>query len=70
MISGGCWSGEWGGPPLWPSGGGETRAHGRLFPTAEEESGSFYILLTVTPVVLMVLISCLAVFVFFYNKKR
>ena len=37
---------------------------------AEEESGSFYILLTVTPVVLMVLISCLAVFVFFYNKKR
>ncbi|XP_009983401.1 PREDICTED: insulin receptor-related protein-like, partial [Tauraco erythrolophus] len=37
---------------------------------AEEESGSFYVLLTVTPVVLMVLISCLAVFVFFYNKKR
>ncbi|NXV24088.1 INSRR protein, partial [Cepphus grylle] len=37
---------------------------------AEEESGSFYILLTVMPVVLMVLISCLAVFVFFYNKKR
>lgn len=39
-------------------------------PAAEEESGSFYILLTVTPVILMVLISCLAVFVFFYNKKR
>lgn len=39
-------------------------------PAAEEESGSFYILLTVTPVVLMVLISCLAIFVFFYNKKR
>uniref|UniRef100_A0A8B9PWB2 Tyrosine-protein kinase receptor n=1 Tax=Apteryx owenii TaxID=8824 RepID=A0A8B9PWB2_APTOW len=37
---------------------------------AEEESGSFYVLLTVTPVALMVLISCLAVFVFFYNKKR
>ncbi|XP_009884482.1 PREDICTED: insulin receptor-related protein, partial [Charadrius vociferus] len=37
---------------------------------AEEESGSFYVLLTVTPVVLMVLISCLAIFVFFYNKKR
>ncbi|KAM9251807.1 insulin receptor-related protein [Cariama cristata] len=37
---------------------------------AEEESGSFYVLLTVTPVVLMVLISCLAAFVFFYNKKR
>uniref|UniRef100_A0A8D2MH51 Tyrosine-protein kinase receptor n=1 Tax=Zonotrichia albicollis TaxID=44394 RepID=A0A8D2MH51_ZONAL len=36
---------------------------------AEEESSSFYVLLTVTPVVLMVLISCLAVFVFFYNKK-
>ncbi|XP_035757638.1 insulin receptor-related protein, partial [Egretta garzetta] len=33
-------------------------------------SQSPYILLTVTPVVLMVLISCLAVFVFFYNKKR
>uniref|UniRef100_A0A8C3JDZ2 receptor protein-tyrosine kinase n=1 Tax=Calidris pygmaea TaxID=425635 RepID=A0A8C3JDZ2_9CHAR len=29
---------------------------------AEEESGSFYVLLTVTPVVLMVLISCLAIF--------
>ncbi|XP_061231146.1 insulin receptor-related protein isoform X2 [Neopsephotus bourkii] len=37
---------------------------------AEEESNSFYVLLTVAPVVLMVLISCLAVFVFFYNKKR
>ncbi|KAM9368362.1 LOW QUALITY PROTEIN: insulin-like growth factor 1 receptor [Phaethornis superciliosus] len=37
---------------------------------AEEESGSFHVLLTVTPVVLMVLISCLAVLVFFYNKKR
>ncbi|XP_062453725.1 insulin receptor-related protein [Rhea pennata] len=37
---------------------------------AEEESSSLYVLLTVTPVVLMVLISCLAVFVFFYNKKR
>uniref|UniRef100_A0A8B9ZM01 Tyrosine-protein kinase receptor n=1 Tax=Anas zonorhyncha TaxID=75864 RepID=A0A8B9ZM01_9AVES len=37
---------------------------------AEEESGSFYVLLTVTPVVLMLLISCLAIFVFFYNKKR
>ncbi|NXL68134.1 INSRR protein, partial [Chordeiles acutipennis] len=37
---------------------------------AEEESGSFYILLTVTPVVLMVLISCLAIFAFFYNKRR
>nr|XP_009940261.1 PREDICTED: insulin receptor-related protein-like [Opisthocomus hoazin] len=37
---------------------------------AEEDSGSFYVLLTVTPVVLMVLISCLVVFVFFYNKKR
>ncbi|KFO95733.1 Insulin receptor-related protein, partial [Calypte anna] len=37
---------------------------------AEEESGSFHILLTVTPVVLMLLISCLAVLVFFYNKKR
>ncbi|XP_030304817.1 insulin receptor-related protein [Calypte anna] len=36
---------------------------------AEEESGSFHILLTVTPVVLMLLISCLAVLVFFYNKK-
>lgn len=44
-------------------------AHGRLLPAAEEESGSFYILLTVTPVVLMVLISCLAIFIF-YNKKR
>lgn len=43
-------------------------AHGRLLPAAEEESGSFYILLTVTPVVLMVLISCLAVFIFY--KKR
>lgn len=39
-------------------------------PVAEEESGSFYVLLTVTPVVLMLLISCLAIFVFFYNKKR
>ncbi|NWR55387.1 INSRR protein, partial [Bucorvus abyssinicus] len=37
---------------------------------AEEESGSFHVLLMVAPVVLMVLISCLAVFVFFYNKKR
>ncbi|KAM6039681.1 LOW QUALITY PROTEIN: insulin receptor-related protein-like [Chlamydotis macqueenii] len=37
---------------------------------AEEESGSFHVLLTVAPVVLMVLISCLAGFIFFYNKKR
>lgn len=48
----------------------QTLIHGCLLPAAEEESSSFYVLLTVTPVVLMALISCLAVFVFFYNKKR
>lgn len=55
------------------AGGGmsvQALAHGRLLPAAEEESGSFHVLLTVAPVVLMALISCLAVFVFFYNKKR
>ncbi|XP_019374675.1 PREDICTED: insulin receptor-related protein isoform X1 [Gavialis gangeticus] len=36
----------------------------------EEESGGIYVLLTVMPILLMVLITCLAVFVFFYNKKR
>lgn len=66
-------SGQWW---LWDKrnawGGMSVRAlaHGRLLPAAEEESGSFHVLLTVAPVVLMVLISCLAVFVFFYNKKR
>ncbi|KAF1406688.1 Insulin receptor-related protein, partial [Spheniscus magellanicus] len=59
-----CPSNTWGGMSA------QALAHGRLLPAAEEESGSFYVLLTVTPVVLMVLISCLAVFVFFYNKKR
>ncbi|KAM9623041.1 insulin receptor-related protein isoform 2-T2 [Morphnus guianensis] len=54
----------------WGGMSAQALAHGRLLPAAEEESGSFYILLTVTPVVLMVLISCLAVFIFFYNKKR
>lgn len=53
----------------WGGMSAQALAHGRLLPAAEEESGSFYILLTVTPVVLMVLISCLAVFIF-YNKKR
>ena len=71
--------GSWGlplsGPPVvvgqvWGGMSARALAHGRLLPAAEEESGSFYVLLTVTPVVLMVLISCLAVFVFFYNKKR
>ncbi|KFQ91111.1 Insulin receptor-related protein, partial [Nipponia nippon] len=55
---------------VWGGMSARALAHGRLLPAAEEESGSFYVLLTVTPVVLMVLISCLAVFVFFYNKKR
>ncbi|KAL7977952.1 hypothetical protein Chor_004939 [Crotalus horridus] len=36
----------------------------------EEESGNFYVFLTLTPVVLMLGITCLAVFVFLYNKKR
>lgn len=71
--------GSWGLPAQWwlwdkcnAWGGMSVRslAHGRLLPAAEEESGSFHVLLTVAPVVLMVLISCLAVFVFFYNKKR
>ncbi|XP_025028484.1 insulin receptor-related protein [Python bivittatus] len=36
----------------------------------EEEPGNFYVFLTLTPVVLMVGITCLAVFVFLYNRKR
>nr|XP_034993150.1 insulin receptor-related protein isoform X2 [Zootoca vivipara] len=36
----------------------------------EEEPGNFYVLLTLMPIVLMVGITCLAVFVFLYNKKR
>ncbi|XP_054829766.1 insulin receptor-related protein [Eublepharis macularius] len=36
----------------------------------EEEPGNFYVLLTLMPVMLMVAITCLAVFVFLYNKKR
>ncbi|XP_061462034.1 insulin receptor-related protein isoform X3 [Rhineura floridana] len=39
-------------------------------PVEEEEPGNFYVLLTLMPVVLMVGITCLAVFVFLYNKKR
>ncbi|XP_063002373.1 insulin receptor-related protein [Elgaria multicarinata webbii] len=41
-----------------------------LGPVAEEEPGNFYMLLTLMPVVLMVGITCLAVAVFLYNKKR
>nr|XP_025035924.1 insulin receptor-related protein [Pelodiscus sinensis] len=37
---------------------------------AEEESGSFYVLLTIMPIALMVLIAGLVVFIFFYNKRR
>ncbi|XP_077174723.1 insulin receptor-related protein isoform X2 [Paroedura picta] len=36
----------------------------------EEEAGNFYVLLTLTPVVLMVAVTSLAVFVFLYNKRR
>ncbi|KAM6434450.1 insulin receptor-related protein isoform 1-T1 [Liasis olivaceus] len=36
----------------------------------EEEPGNFYVFLTLTPVVLMVGVTCLAVFVFLYNRKR
>ncbi|KAG8147027.1 hypothetical protein E2320_014100 [Naja naja] len=36
----------------------------------EEEPGNFYLFLTLTPVVLVLGITCLAIFVFLYNRKR
>ncbi|XP_075049385.1 insulin receptor-related protein isoform X2 [Mixophyes fleayi] len=39
-----------------------------LGPT-EEQSENFYLLLKVMPILLLLIIACLAVFVFFYNKK-
>lgn len=39
-------------------------------PGEEEEPGNVHVLLTLMPVALVVLLACLAVFVFVYNRKR